>query len=63
MSSRHRILEAPLAGRAATPITGACPSDVQLAALFSGRALPPGEDEIVVAAIEGILQAIGFIVR
>lgn len=28
-------------------------SDVQLAALFSGRALPPGEDEIVVAAIEG----------
>ena len=28
-------------------------SDVQLAAIFSGRELPPGEDEIVVGAIEG----------
>ena len=28
-------------------------SDVQLAAIFSGRDLPPGEDEIVVNAIEG----------
>ena len=28
-------------------------SDVQLAAIFSGRELPPGEDEIVVSAIEG----------
>jgi hypothetical protein len=28
-------------------------SDVQLAAIFSGRQLPPGEDEIVVSAIEG----------
>ena len=28
--------------------------DVQLAAIFSGRSLPPGEDEIVVNAIEGI---------
>ena len=28
-------------------------SDVQLAAIFSGRELPPGEDEIVVRAIEG----------
>jgi AAA domain-containing protein len=28
-------------------------SDVQLAAIFSGRDLPPGEDEIVVSAIEG----------
>jgi hypothetical protein len=28
-------------------------SDVQLAAIFSGRELPPGEDEIVASAIEG----------
>ena len=28
-------------------------SDVQLAAIFSGRELPPGEDEIVVSALEG----------
>ncbi len=28
-------------------------SDVQLAAIFSGRQLPPGEDEIVVSAVEG----------
>ena len=28
-------------------------SDVQLAAIFSGRPLPPGEDEVVIAAIEG----------
>jgi len=28
-------------------------SDVQLAAIFSGRELPPGEDEIIVSAIEG----------
>lgn len=28
-------------------------SDVQLAAIFSGRQLPPGEDEIAVAAFEG----------
>ena len=28
-------------------------SDVQLAAIFSGRQLPPGEDEIVVNAIDG----------
>ena len=29
-------------------------ADVQLAAIFSGRPLPPGEDEVVVRAIEGI---------
>ena len=29
-------------------------SDVQLAAIFSGRPLPPGEDEIVVRAVEGL---------
>ena len=29
-------------------------ADVQLAAIFSGRQLPPGEDEIVVNAIEGM---------
>ncbi|MCY4559777.1 MAG: AAA family ATPase [Chloroflexi bacterium] len=29
-------------------------ADVQLAAIFSGRPLPPGEDEIVVNAIEGL---------
>lgn len=29
-------------------------SDVQLAAIFSGRPLPPGEDEIVVNAIAGL---------
>ena len=29
-------------------------ADVQLAAIFSGRQLPPGEDEIVVNAIEGV---------
>ena len=29
-------------------------TDVQLAAVFSGRPLPPGEDEIVVNAIEGM---------
>jgi hypothetical protein len=28
-------------------------SDLQLAAIFSGRELPPGEDEIVVAALKG----------
>ena len=42
-----------------TPKNGESPkpmlsrSDVQLAAIFSGRELPPGEDEIVVGAIEG----------
>ena len=29
-------------------------ADVQLAAIFSGRPLPPGEDEIVVNAIDGL---------
>ena len=29
-------------------------ADVQLAAIFSGRPLPPGEDEIVVHAIDGL---------
>ena len=29
-------------------------ADVQLAAIFSGRQLPPGEDEIVINAIEGL---------
>lgn len=33
-----------------SPLTRA---DVQLAAVFSGRPLPPGEDEIAVSAIEG----------
>ena len=30
-----------------------CRSDVQLAAIFSGRKLPPGEDEIAVNAVNG----------
>lgn len=35
------------------PIPVPARSDVQLGAVFSGRPLPPGEDEIVVSAIEG----------
>ena len=38
-------------GKKATPVLAR--SDVQLGAIFSGRELPPGEDEIVVNAIAG----------
>jgi hypothetical protein len=38
-------------GEIPTPVLGR--SDVQLAAIFSGRELPPGEDEIVGNAIDG----------
>jgi ATP-dependent exoDNAse (exonuclease V) alpha subunit len=38
-------------GKKATPVLAR--SDVQLGAIFSGRALPPGEDEIVADAIAG----------
>jgi hypothetical protein len=38
-------------GKKATPVLAR--SDVQLGAVFSGRELPPGEDEIVVSAIAG----------
>ncbi len=40
-------------GKSKKPTPVLARSDVQLAAIFSGRELPPGEDEVVVGAIEG----------
>lgn len=40
--------------KSGAPTTSLARPDVQLAAIFSGRPLPPGEDEIVVNAIKGI---------
>ena len=42
--------QSEISGGQNSPLTRA---DVQLAAVFSGRPLPPGEDEIVARAIEG----------
>jgi len=40
-------------GQSAVKVPALARSDVQLAAIFSGRELPPGEDEIVVRALKG----------